>query len=253
MGGEASPSSCDLTLREAQIELIFRLSLSTQHRAEVERVLQMPTLLQCFLTVCDKDPQRGAELISSYASWRSAHSALLADPPPFDALPLRSPPLAVEVIETGTCAIALVRDCIKLGELIDAHGLVGVLNAHVHALERLLEQSSAARHGGIHVVQDLREMSTAFVVRMVDPQHLATQARAARFLLGAFPTKWPAVFIVDAPKAFGVLWRAAKAFLPTALADSVQFLQRPLAHAQLESFYGRPVLPVLPMTPGTQT
>ena len=89
------------------------------------------------------------------------------------------------------------------------------------------------------MVQDLRELSLALVARMMDPRLLLAQARAARFLLGAFPCRWG---IVDAPASFGGLWRAAANFLPADFAESVQFMYRPEAEERLERMFGRRVL-----------
>ena len=131
------------------------------------------------------------------------------------------------------------------------------------------------------MVQDLRELSLALVARMMDPRLLlgqaraadsrtapphaspaltlresagvalcprcnhilhGLQARAARFLLGAFPRKWGTIVIVDAPASFGGLWRAAANFLPAEFAESVQFMYRPEAEERLERMFGRRVL-----------
>ena len=132
------------------------------------------------------------------------------------------------------------------------------------------------------MVQDLRELSLALVARMMDPRLLLAQARAARlphstspckprvnpacvygrdpvcprcnpnlhglqaraarFLLGAFPCKWGTIVIVDAPASFGGLWRAAANFLPVEFAESVQFMYRPEAEERLERMFGRRVL-----------
>ena len=95
------------------------------------------------------------------------------------------------------------------------------------------------------MVQDLRELSLKLVARMMDPRMLLAQARAARFLLGAFPCKWGTIVIVDAPASFGGLWRAAANFLPAEFAESVcsmQFMYRPEVEERLDRMFGRRVL-----------
>ena len=103
-------------------------------------------------------------------------------------------------------------------------------------------QGRPVLHAGLSMVQDLRELSLKLVARMMDPRMLLAQARAARFLLGAFPCKWGTIVVVDAPASFGGLWRAAASFLPAEFAASVQFMYRPEAEERLERMFGRRVL-----------
>lgn len=236
---------CVLTSRAAELQAAGSASASD----EVKRVLQDPAWLHCFLSSCHGDAMAAAALINSYVSWRVDHRALLASPPAFDALPEReaTAPL-VHIIDTGSCALAVVNDIRGLSALIDRHGLEATVNAHVHGLERLLATSASARRG-IHVVQDLQHMDFWLALKMVDPRLLAVQARAVRFLTSAFPAQWQAVYLVDAPPAFGMIWAAAASFLPEWLAGSVRFLSRPEATAELARIYGRPVLTSPPTSP----
>ena len=202
-------------------------------------------LLRCFVGVSGGDADEAAALVLAYASWCAAGLA-----PRDDVRPLASKgaPL-VDIMEPEPTAehadrpvVAVVRDVRVLGQLLDDFSLDEVVGSHVARLERLLLSSAAARRHGVGVVQDLSEMSMSLVTRMLDPRALLTQSRAARFLIGAFPCTWAAVVIVDAPMAFGGLWRVVRHFFPADFADSVKFLYRPEAARELEELFGRPVL-----------
>jgi hypothetical protein len=142
----------------------------------------------------------------------------------------------------NSALVAVVHDIRKLSPLVATHGLEAVINAHVHALESLLVRRPAARRGGIHLVQDLRELGVTLALQMADPRLLPMQARAALFPTRDFPVRWRRCYIVDAPAVFATLWSALATVLPAQLIESVRFVERPAAIDELESFFGFQVL-----------
>ena len=216
-------------------------------REVVTRVMANASgLLRCFVGVSGGDAEAAAALVLAYASWCAAGLAPSDDVRPLTA---SGAPL-LDIIEpespaddgAGRPVVAVVRDVRVLGLLLDDFSLDEVVGSHVARLERLLLSSAAARRHGVGIVQDLSEMSLSLVTRMLEPRALLTQSRAARFLIGAFPCTWASVVIVDAPMAFGGLWRVVRNFFPADFADSVRFVYRPDAARELKELFGRPVL-----------
>ena len=238
-------------------------------------------LLSCFVRVSSREPKAAAELVLAYASWCAAGMVPSHDPRPLASSGRPLVDIVAEVAGTAQTPVAVVRDVRILGELLQEFSFDQILRSHVAKLQRaMLSSHPAQRHGrssrlkspswrchssppsrearpkpricgllhwlllhpGLSMVQDLRELSLALVARMMDPRLLLAQARAARFLLGAFPCRWGTIVIVDAPASFGGLWRAAANFLPVEFAESVQFMYRPEAEERLERMFGRKVL-----------
>ena len=199
-------------------------------------------LLSCFVRVSSRDPTAAAELVLAYASWCAAGMGPSHDPRPLAVGGRPLVDIMPEGAGTSQTPVAVVRDVRILGALLQQFSIDQVLRSHVAKLQRTMLESLPAQRHGLSMVQDLRELSLKLVARMMDPRMLLAQARAARFLLGAFPCRWGTIVVVDAPASFGGLWRAAASFLPAEFAASVQFMYRPEAVERLERMFGRRVL-----------
>lgn len=246
----AGPSCSERTaLRQAiqgvdadTLDLLAVLSriLATEEpvgRNAVQRVMADACLLRCFVDASSNDSEAAARLVLSYASWCALGLA-----PSDDERPLKAgDKLLVEVVHTADPVVAVVRDVRVLARLLDDFSFEKIICSHVARIERLLHTSEAARRHGISVVQDLSEMDTALVKRLLDPRVLLAQSRAARFLIGSFPVRWASLVFVDAPSAFHGLWRAVKKFFPAEFAQ-VRFVNRPDAERELEQLFGRAIL-----------
>ena len=261
--------------------LAFRSHYSGERDVVLQVMADGGGLLSCFVRVSSREPKAAAELVLAYASWCAAGMVPSHDPRPLASSGRPLVDIVAEVAGTAQTPVAVVRDVRILGELLQEFSFDQILRSHVAKLQRaMLSSHPAQRHGrssrlkspswrchssppsrearpkpricgllhwlllhpGLSMVQDLRELSLALVARMMDPRLLLAQARAARFLLGAFPCRWGTIVIVDAPASFGGLWRAAANFLPADFAESVQFMYRPEAEERLERMFGRKVL-----------
>lgn len=241
-------------VRRLQIDTVFALAqLRTQQTsawpsAEVSQIVKNATWLGCFLSFCSDNADDAARLILTYATWREQNRepvpAAIArcDPPLLEFTEVRGGSLQLDPKYESARTVAVLRDVRVLSRLVSEHSLSTIVFAQLESLERLLLSSANVREGGVHIVQDLAQMSTRLAFQMAEPSRMLVQATAARFVTTAFPIKLRKIVIVDAPFAFSALWAAAKQALPTARADSVIFLNRPQAIPELREMFGEPIL-----------
>ena len=64
----------------------------------------------------------------------------------------------------------------------------------------------------------------------------------ARLLFTAYPVRFEAIVVVDAPPAFGTILKVVKAVAPDVLPETMQFVSRPEAESHCERVFGQRVL-----------
>ena len=240
--------------RRLQIDLLFALSqLRTQQSSawpstEISQIVKNATWLGCFLSFCGADATAAARLIFTYATWRAQNHEVVpaaiarCDPPLLEFTEVCGGSLQRQQQYRSARTVAVLRDVRVLSRLVSEHNLSTIVLAQVESLERLLLSSANVREGGVHIVQDLSQMSTRLAFQMAEPSRMLVQATAARFVITSFPIKLRKILIVDAPYAFSALFAAAKQALPFAKADSIVFLNRPQAVHELREMFGETIL-----------
>ena len=206
---------------------------------KVELILNDTEWLRCFWAARDQNAEATFALVKAYAPWSQQFE--LDDPQVAEILSAG----LIDILpgsRNDRAVVAVVRDIQVLGHLLQKYSFRDVIAAHLMQLKRLLKTSARARQHGVSMVHDLARLNWALVRSMMDPRNLHPQVQVARLLFTAYPVRFEAIVVVDAPPAFGTILKVVKAVAPDVLPETMQFVSRPEAESHCERVFGQRVL-----------